>query len=77
MVKAATSTPPPGTAVRWLWKSSVPVTAARATRAGPSGVAASVAKEHGGEVRVGHREALGSEILTLKSRTLPFLFHTM
>ena len=34
-------------------------------------------QRHGGEVRVGHREVLGSEILTLKSRTLPFLFHTM
>ena len=59
MVKAATSTPPPGTAVRWLWKSSVPVTAARATRAGPSGVAASVAKEPARDMV----ERLGSDIV--------------
>ena len=42
MVKAATTTPPPGEAARWLWKSSVPVTAARAA---DPGVPASVAKE--------------------------------
>ena len=42
VVKAATTTPPPGAAARWLWKSSVPVTAARAA---PPGVPGSLAKE--------------------------------